>query len=168
MKSRAFRVLPLLLLFHAATLAGPISTSSVNGEALVTWNGATVWQGRTTNPLRAAAVMVDGREFAAAFDGEKTLWESEPGAGVKVREKSPELRASAVPPKGPVAGRGISTRIVDGITIIHWQGREVWRGTTSGFLVCKTKALDGVELAAVFDGEKIVWESQPGVAARVR
>ena len=168
MKSRTFRVLPLLLLFHAAALAGPISTSSVNGEALVTWNGATVWQGRTTNPLRAAAVMVDGREFAAAFDGEKTLWESEPGAGVKVREKSPELRASAIPPKGPVAGRGISTRIVEGVTIIHWQGKEVWRGTTSGFLVCRSKALDGVELAAAFDGEKVLWESQPGVAARVR
>lgn len=168
MKSRAARALLLLVLSAAAAFAGPISTSSVNGEAVVTWNGTIVWQGRTVNPLRAAAVVIDGREFAAAFDGEKTLWESEAGGAAKVRDKSPELRASAVPPKGPVAGRGISTRIVDGITIIQWQGKEVWRGTTSGFLVCRSKAFDGVELAAAFDGDKVVWESQPGVAARVK
>jgi hypothetical protein len=149
--------------------AGEISTSSVNGDAVVTWNGAVVWQGRTANPLRAGTVTVDGREFAAAFDGAKTVWESEAGAGAKVRDKSPEMKAAAaVPPKGPVAGRGISTRIVNGETIINWQNKEVWRGTTGGFLVCKSKALNGVEIAAAFEGEKVIWESEVGAAARVK
>ena len=155
------------LLFAASASAGEISTSSVNGDAVVTWNGAIVWQGRTTNPLRAATITADGKELAAAFDGAKVVWESEPGAAVRVRGKSPELKA-AVAPKGPVAGRGISTQIVNGETIIHWQKKEVWRGTTSGFLVCKSKALNGVEIAAAFDGDKTIWESEPGAGARVK
>lgn len=157
------------LLFAASAWAGEITTSSVNGDAVVTWNGAVVWQGRTANPLRAASVTMDGKELAAAFDGAKVVWESEPGAGAKVRGKSPELKAAAaVPPKGPVAGRGISTQIVNGETVIYFQKKEVWRGTTSGFLIVKSKALNGNEIAAAFDGDKVVWESEPGAAARVK
>ncbi len=157
-----------ITLFTATALAGQITTSLVNGEAVLTWNGTTVWQGLTTNPLRAASILDEGKEIATAFDGDKIVWESHPGAAAKIRAKSPELKASAIPPKGPVAGRGISTRLVDGETIILWQNKEVWRGTTGGFLVCKTRALNGVEIAAVFDGEKTIWESHPGAAARVK
>jgi hypothetical protein len=157
------------LLLAASAWAGEISTSTVNGDAVVTWNGAVVWQGRTANPLRAASISADGKELAAAFDGAKVVWESEPGVAGKVREKSPELKAAAaVAPKGPVAGRGISTQIVNGETVINWQKKEVWRGTTSGFLVCKSKALNGVEIAAAFDGDKTIWESEPGAGARVK
>lgn len=156
------------LLFSASAFAGEITTSVVNGDAVVTWNGAVVWQGRTKNPLRAAAVTADNKSLAAAFDGEKIVWESEPDSGALVREKSPELKAAPVPPKGLVAGRGISTRIENGETIINWQKKEVWRGATSGFLVCKSKALNEVEIAAAFDGEKVIWESEPGVAQRVK
>lgn len=156
------------LLLAGSALGGEITTSSVNGDAVVTWNGAVVWQGRTKNPLRAAAITADGKDFAAAFDGEKTVWENEPGSGAAVRNKSPELKALPVPPKGPVAGRGISTRLVNGETIINWQNKEVWRGTTSGFITCKSRALNGVEIAAVFDTGKMIWESEPGAAARVK
>ena len=156
------------LLFTASALSGEITTSSTNGDAVVTWNGTVVWQGKTANPLRAATVTADGKDHAAAFDGAKTVWESEPGSGAIVRAKSPELKAEPIPPKGPVAGRGISTRIVNGETIIHWQKKEVWRGTTSGFLTCKSKALNGVEIAAAFDSGKMIWESEPGAAERVK
>ena len=155
-------------IFASSVWAGEITTSAVNGEAVVTWSGAVVWQGRTTEPLRAATATVAGKEIAAAFDGAKTVWESEPGAGAAVRKSSPELKANAVPPKGPVAGRGISTRLVNGETIINWQAKEVWRGTTSGLLTCKSKALNGAEVAAAFDGGKLIWESEPGAAVRVK
>lgn len=152
----------------ASAFAGEIATSSVNGDAVVTWNDTVVWQGRTVNPLRAATVTASGKEHAAAFDGAKTVWENEPGSGAIVREKSPELKVAAAPPKGPVAGRGISTRLVNGETVVSWQAKEVWRGTTSGFLVCKSKSLNGVEIAAAFDSGKMIWESEPGAATRLK
>lgn len=158
----------LALLFAGSAWAGEVTTSVVNGEAVVTWNGTVVWQGRTGSPLRAGSTTSNGKELAAAFDGAKTVWESESGAGVTVRNSLPEMKAVAVPPKGPVAGRGVSTRIVNGETVINWQAKEVWRGTTSGFVVCKSKALNGVEIAAVFDGGKAIWESEPGAAERVK
>ncbi len=156
------------LLFATSALAGELATSSVNGEAVVTWNGAIVWQGRTTNPLRAATISANGKDLAAAFDGAKIVWESEPGSGPIVREKSPELKASPVPPKGAVAGKGITTRFVKGETLVIWQTKEVWRGTTSGLVTSKSRALDGTEIAAAFADGKMIWESEPGAAERLK
>ena len=156
------------LVFAGPAIAGDIATSSVNGDAVVTWNGAVVWQGRTQNALRAAAITTNGREIAAAFDGEKTVWESEPGVGLTVRNGSPELKIPAVPPNGPVAGKGVITRLVNGETTLVWRGQEVWRGTTSALVKSKSRALNGAEIAAAFDGAKVIWESEPGAAERLR
>ena len=156
------------LLFATSALAGELATSSLNGDAVVTWNGTVVWQGRTTNPLRAATISANGKDLAAAFDGAKIVWESEPGSGAIVREKSPELKASPVPPKGAVAGKGITTRFVKGETIVIWQTKEVWRGTTSGLVTSKSRALDGTEIAAAFADGKMIWESEPGAAERLK
>ena len=156
------------LLFAGSAVAGDIATSSVNGDAVVTWNGAVVWQGRTQNALRAAAITANGRGFAAAFDGEKTLWESEPGAGPTVRNGSPELKITVVPSNGPVAGKGVITRLVNGETILVWRGQEVWRGTTSALVKSKSRAFNGAEIAAAFDGARMIWESEPGAAERLK
>lgn len=156
------------LVFVSSAMAGPIGTSTVNGDAVVTWNGGVVWQGRTQNALRAAAITTNGREVAAAFDGEKTLWESEPGAGTIVRNGSPELKITAVQPNGPVAGKGVITRLVNGETILVWRGQEVWRGTTSALIKSKSRALNGAEIAAAFDGTQTLWESELGAAERLK
>ena len=156
------------LVFAGSAVAGDIATSSVNGDAVVTWNGAVVWQGRTQNALRAAAITTNGRDLAAAFDGEKTVWESEPGAGPAVRNGSPELKITAVPPNGPVAGKGVVTRLVNGETILVWRGQEVWRGTTSALVKSKSLAFNGAEIAAAFDGARMIWESEPGAAGRLK
>lgn len=161
--------LPAVLIFAAlSAYGGEISTSSANGDAIVKWNGAVVWQGQTTNALRAASVTVNGKEFAAAFDGAKALWESEPGAGVTVRETSPEMKVAAAPPKGPVAGKGVVIRLVDGETVVDWQKTQVWRGTTSGLVTSKSLSLNGTEIAAAFDNGKMIWESEPGAAGRLK
>lgn len=161
--------LPAVLIIAAlSTYAGEISTSSSSGEAIVKWNGNIVWQGRTTNPLRAANVTVNGKEFAAAFDGSKALWESEPGAGLTVRETSPEMKIAAAPPKGPVAGKGVVIRLVDGETVVDWQKMQVWRGTTGGLVTSKSLSMNGTEIAAAFDNGKMIWESEPGAAVRLK
>ena len=61
-----------------------VSTSTVNGETLVTLNGVEVWKGKAAKP-RAISSSTNGLTLAAVLDGDRVVWESEPGAAGKVR-----------------------------------------------------------------------------------
>ena len=70
---------------QARTAAAGITSSSANGITTITYNGAAVWKGKTSGKVNARSKAVDGTTYAAAFDGEKVLWENVPGAGAKVK-----------------------------------------------------------------------------------
>jgi len=73
------------LLVPMAAIAADISVSSVNGQTTVTWNGRKVWSGVTTGQVTGKASSINGKEYAAAFEGTKVLWESEKGAAGKLK-----------------------------------------------------------------------------------
>lgn len=74
------------------TLTGRV----VNGKGVVSYQGKRVWRGRVKQGLRVASKMVSGfkgkytddTELAAAWDGEKLLWENVKGAA---QELQPEF-----------------------------------------------------------------------------
>jgi hypothetical protein len=62
-----------------------ISVSTANGQTTVTWKGRQVFVGQTKGQVSGKSKSLNGKEFAAAFDGDKVLWESAPGAAQMVK-----------------------------------------------------------------------------------
>lgn len=73
------------VLVPMAAIAANISVSTVNGQTTVTWNGKRVWSGETTGQVTGKASAINGKEYGAAFEGTKVLWESEKGAAGKLK-----------------------------------------------------------------------------------
>ena len=67
-----------------------ISTSTNNGETTIVCNGKEVWKGPTSNQVKSQAISRNGETFAAAFDGDKVIWESAEGAGAKIQDAGKE------------------------------------------------------------------------------
>ena len=69
----------------ARTAAAGISVSTQNGLSTVTYQGKAVWTGKTTGQVLGRSKTVNDVIYAAAFDGNKVIWENVPGAGAKVK-----------------------------------------------------------------------------------
>ena len=69
----------------SASSSASISVKTVNGQSTVTYNGKDVFTGRTKGKVTAKASSANGTEYAAAFDGKKTIWENVPGAAKHVK-----------------------------------------------------------------------------------
>jgi hypothetical protein len=69
----------------ARTAAAGISVSTANGKTTIVYQGKEVWTGKTTGKATGRSKSVDGTQYAAAFDGDKVLWENVPGAAKKVK-----------------------------------------------------------------------------------
>lgn len=65
-----------LLLSAVPVLAGSISVNNNNGKTSVIYNGKEVWSGQTSGKVTAKCVSDNGTEYAAAFDGDKVIWEN--------------------------------------------------------------------------------------------
>lgn len=73
-----------------------VSSRVANGKGTVSYQGKRVWRGRVKEGLRVASKMVSGfkgkytddTELAAAWDGDKLLWENVKGAA---QELQPEF-----------------------------------------------------------------------------
>ncbi|MCP5519424.1 MAG: sigma-70 family RNA polymerase sigma factor [Verrucomicrobiales bacterium] len=65
-----------------AGLAGGsvLSAQRVNGHTVVRFRGREIAVGPTQGAVTTRAATVQGREYAAAFDGERVVWENVPGA----------------------------------------------------------------------------------------
>lgn len=55
-----------------------------NGKAKVLYQGRQVWAGPVQGTASARSRSVNGKDYAAAFDGDKVLWENVPGAARQV------------------------------------------------------------------------------------
>ena len=92
---------------NAATIGGAPSVSSgtgisvktVNGQTTVTYKGEEVFKGQTSGKVSARSSSVNGNEYAAAFDGDKVLWESASGASEHVKASGIELPSLDNTPK---------------------------------------------------------------------
>jgi cytochrome bd-type quinol oxidase subunit 1 len=69
----------------ARTAAAGIAVTSANGQTTVVYKGQEVWTGKTKNKPVGKTKVVGGKEYVAAFDGDKVIWENVPGAGQKVK-----------------------------------------------------------------------------------
>ena len=64
-----------------------ISVTNRNGDVTVTWKGKVVFTGKAAGRVTAKSANENGTEFAAAYDGDKVLWENVPGAGEKLKNQ---------------------------------------------------------------------------------
>ena len=69
----------------ARTAAAGVSVSTQNGVSTITYQGKQVWTGKTTGKVLGRSKAVGDVTYAAAFDGNKVIWENVPGAGAKVK-----------------------------------------------------------------------------------
>jgi hypothetical protein len=76
-----------------------ISVKTENGQTTVTYKGEEVFKGQTSGKVSARSSSVNGNEYAAAFDGDKVLWESASGASEQVKASGIELPSLDKTPK---------------------------------------------------------------------
>jgi hypothetical protein len=73
--------------------------------------------------------------------------------------------------KGSVSQSGnvsVSTKTVNGSTVITYQGKQISVGPTKGTVSAKARSVNGKDYAAAFDGERVIWENVPGAAQQVK
>jgi hypothetical protein len=82
---------PLLLALVLLPLGGtglaqssPLQVVNQNGQAKVIYQGRQVWAGPVQGAAAARSRSVNGKDYAAVFDGDKVLWENVPGAAKQV------------------------------------------------------------------------------------
>lgn len=57
-----------------------ISVSTNNGQTTVTYNGKEVFSGPTKGKVTSRAASRNGKDYAAAWDDDKVIWENVKGA----------------------------------------------------------------------------------------
>lgn len=62
----------------------------------------------------------------------------------------------------------VSVKTVHGSTVITYQGHDFSVGPTQGPISTKTKSVNGSAYAAVFEGERVIWENVPGAALQLK
>jgi len=62
------------------------------------------------------------------------------------------------------SGSSVSVKNVNGKTVVMYQGKEIPIGPTKGRVFAKTKSINGVSYAVVYDDDQVVWENVPGAA----
>jgi RNA polymerase sigma factor (sigma-70 family) len=69
---------------------------------------------------------------------------------------------------GQASSALISTKSVNGNTVILYRGKEFPVGQTRGLVTTKAVNIQGKEYAAAFDGLKVIWENVPGAAQQLK
>ena len=64
----------------SAMLKTGLSSKTENGQTIVIYNGEQVYHGPTTGKVTTRVLNENEKEWAAAWDGDKVLWENTPGA----------------------------------------------------------------------------------------
>lgn len=57
-----------------------LSVSTVNGQTTVNYNGKEVFSGPTKGKVTSRSVSRNGKNYAAAWENDRVLWENVPGA----------------------------------------------------------------------------------------
>ena len=177
---------------NTASAGANLSVRTENGQSVVTLNGREIYTGPLKAQATSRSIGVNGAEYTAVFDGDKVLWENVPGAAQQVKsgagcpagldhkqfmqehqktvnrmlKKQDELmEAQDVSKSGQAA---ISTKTVNGTTVIIYQGQEISVGTSHGPVFAKAKSIDGKNYAAAFSNDRVIWENFPGAAQQLK
>ena len=110
---------------------------------------------------------------APALGGGKQFMEQ---AQKTMEQMAAEQRKFMEPQGGNLLGGGLgqagsallSTKSVNGNTVIAYRGKEIAIGQTRGLVTTKAASIQGQEYAAAFDGERVVWENVPGAAQHLK
>ena len=158
-----------------------ISARTENGQTTIMYKGKQVFNGPATGQVSALSSNENGTEYAAAFDGDKVLWENSSDAAKHLKRKGVDANVSAQDllnkmqkdlPAGTGAGAGADTGIKvtseNGQTKVYYKGKEVFDGKTSGKVSAKASSENGAEYAAAFDGDKVIWENASGAAGHLK
>jgi len=62
----------------------------------------------------------------------------------------------------PLLAADLKVTTENGVTTVIFNGRQVFMGNTSGTVRSRTGSYDGVELAAAYDDETVIWENVAG------
>lgn len=65
------------------------------------------------------------------------------------------------------ASTGLSVSTVNGQSVVSLNGKEIYRGPVTGAVSSRSSNVNGAEYSAVFDGDKVLWESVPGAVQHV-
>jgi hypothetical protein len=68
---------------------------------------------------------------------------------------------------GASSGSGIAVNSVNGQTVVTWNGEKVFTGPTKGQVSARTSNVNGIQYAAAFDGDIVIWENVPGAAQQL-
>jgi membrane-associated protease RseP (regulator of RpoE activity) len=63
-----------------------ISARTENGSTTITYNGEQVFSGPTSGRISTQCISENGSDYAAAFDGDKVLWENKPGSAARLKK----------------------------------------------------------------------------------
>ena len=157
---------------YASPLQGQVTSrsSNVNGvEYTAAFDGDKVlWE----NVPGAAKQLQSGGGAAAGLDHKQFMEEHQKTVDRMLQEEREFMEAHggtnvahSVSQSGNAA---ISTKIVNGSTVIVYQGQEFSVGPTQGPVSAKAKSIDGKNYAAAFDGDRVIWENVPGAAQQVK
>ena len=72
------------------------------------------------------------------------------------------------PPMTGTASTGIGVSTVNGQSVVMLNGKEIYSGPATGAVSSRSCNVNGVEYSAVFDGDKVLWESAPGAAKQMQ
>jgi hypothetical protein len=149
----------------AALAAGQSSISVVSsqGQTTVTWNGKQVYAGPTKGDVLARRFTVAGQEFAIAYDGGAVVWQNHTDAVTKLKSATYPSTTTHATSQGNVMCQTLS-----GIVRVTWNRKQVYSGSVKNPATVKSATIGGVAYAACYDGAKVVWESAPGAASKLK
>ncbi len=120
-------------------------------------------------PVPASGAMAPGRSAGGvlasaggAIDGGSA---SSAGAGASTGST---IGSTLSPTLAATGGQALEAFTVNGNTIIRYGTLEVPIGKTRGLVTTRAISVQGREYAAAFDDGRVVWESSPGAAKRLR
>lgn len=74
------------------------------------------------------------------------------GQSVVTRQGQASARASG--------GAGLSVSTVNGQSVVALNGREIYRGPTTGAVSSRSSNVNGIERTAIYDGDKLLWDRE--------
>ena len=154
-------ILALILAFGAESQAvgGSLSTSTENGHTTVIFDNKAVWSGHTVGSVNSLSRNINGTDYAAAFDAEKLLWESCPGAGTKLKNESAcRISLPALTLNRDGGGQGPILKTVNGDAVLLYKGKEINLGKQSGPLSVESSSTNGMECVVVRSGAHVIWK----------
>jgi hypothetical protein len=114
--------------------------------------------------LTPQSFAAQARQTAAQMQEEQRRFLAAHGSGVG----GSGMGATGLPEAGALGPATLSTKSVNGSTVIVYRGREFPVGRTQGMVSTRAASIQGTDYAAAFDDKRVIWESVPGAAERLK